>query len=129
MLWRRCPHCGKRTPVGEKCGCGYKREYFKRGDVYARYKTGRWKKLRATVISLYSGLDPWALAHGRVEAADTAHHIIPADEDGSLFYSLDNLIPLSRDSHAEVHALYRRSDKDKKDTQEALERLQKRVTV
>ena len=80
-------------------------------------------------MSLYSGLDPWALAHGRVEAADTAHHIIPADEDGSLFYSLDNVIPLSRDSHAEVHALYRRSDKDKKDTQEALKRLRKRVTV
>ena len=25
MIYKRCPHCKKRVPEGEKCGCGYKR--------------------------------------------------------------------------------------------------------
>lgn len=27
MIYKRCPHCGKRVAVGKKCGCGFKREY------------------------------------------------------------------------------------------------------
>ena len=51
------------------------------------------------------------------------HHIVPAEEDPERFWQLDNLIPLSRSSHDEVHTRYRVSDEEKRKAQEELREL------
>lgn len=123
MIYRRCPHCRKRVPEGEKCGCGYKREYVPPDKTRKLYHSGKWQKIRDTVISFYSGIDPYAKKQGRIEYAFTVHHIIPAEEDPECFWILDNLIPLSRASHDEVHARYRASAEEKRKAQEELREL------
>ena len=67
--------------------------------------------------------------HGRIEYAHTVHHIVTAEDDPSLFYTEDNLIPLSRSSHDEIHALYRKSAEDMARTQEILKSLIKQVSI
>lgn len=114
MIYKRCPKCGKRIEVGIQC-C--KREYNKPLGVYSLYHTNRWRKLRETIMSYYDGLDQWALSHGRIEYAETVHHIVPTIDNESMFFTVGNLIPVSRRSHDEIHALYK-TDKDR--TQEKL---------
>ena len=59
-------------------------------------------------MSRYGGIDQYALhKYGRILAADTVHHIVPAEEEPGLFWSPDNLIPVSRSSHDEIHTTYR----------------------
>ena len=50
---------------------------------------------------------------------------MPAEEDPDHFWHLDNLIPLSRASHDEVHGRYRASDEEKRKAQEELRSLLK----
>lgn len=76
-------------------------------------------------MSVHHGLDPYAFAHGRIEYATTVHHIIPAKEDESLWWDDENLIPLSRASHDEVHARYRESEEEKRKVQEELKAMVK----
>ena len=57
MIYKRCPHCKKRVPEGEKCGCGYKREYAAPDKTRKLYHSSRWQKTRAAVVSFYSGID------------------------------------------------------------------------
>ena len=114
MIYKRCPHCGRRIPSGKTCQC-YK---------YAmKDYTARWKKLSAYIISKAGGLDLWAQYNGRIEYATIVHHIVPADENSDLFFLESNLIPVSRASHQEIHKLYARSDGDKKHTQDILRSL------
>ena len=112
MIYKRCPRCGKRLPSGETCPCiktekKYKREYAPPEGTRKLYHSYRWQKLQQTVMAMYGGTDQWELARGRVAPAQVVHHIIPAEEAPELFWSPSNLIPLSRASHDEVHALYR----------------------
>lgn len=123
MIYKRCPHCGRRIPAGERCPCGYKREYGKPEGTRKLYHGKAWQKLRAVVLARWSGLDPYAESHGRVEYAATVHHIVPAEEDASLFYSVSNLIPLSRASHDEIHATYRQSNEAKHKLQTELQTI------
>lgn len=127
MIYKRCSHCGQRYEAGSKCDCNFKREYEKPTGTRALYKTGRWKKLRAIIIARYYGLDPWAFLHGRIKYSSTVHHIITAEEAPDMFYIEDNLIPVSRESHDEIHVLYRRSQRDKEETQAKLKSLIKYV--
>ena len=129
MIYKRCAHCGKRYEAGTKCECGHKREYAPPTGTRTLYKGGRWQVLRSVIIARYDGLDPWALMHGRIEYAHTVHHIVTAEENPELFYTEDNLIPLSRSSHDEIHALYRKSAEDKARTQEILKSLVKKVSI
>lgn len=110
MIYIRCPHCGRRIERGADCPCNFKREYSKTPPGRERYHGTRWQKTRAVVLALHNGLDAYALAHGRIEQADTVHHIIPSDECPDKFYDLDNLIPVSRHSHDEIHTIYRESE-------------------
>lgn len=128
MIYKRCPHCGKRVPVGEKCrGCNFKRGYTKPTGTRALYHLGRWTKLRETIMNIYSRQDPFALKNGRIEAAETVHHIVPAEEDPGMFWDPGNLIPLSRSSHDAVHVRYRLSEAEKHKCQEELRRCQKKL--
>lgn len=128
MIYRRCTHCGKRYAAGKKCGCNFKREYSPPTGTRKLYKGGRWQALRLVIIARYDGLDPWAFLHGRIEYAHTVHHIVTAEDNPELFYTEDNLIPLSRSSHDEIHSLYRKSEEDKARTQETLKSLVKKVS-
>ena len=127
MIYKRCVHCGKRYEAGKKCGCNFKREYAQPTGTRALYKGGRWQALRLAVIARYDGLDPWALLNSRIEYAHTVHHIVTAEDNPELFYVEDNLIPLSRSSHDEIHALYKKSEESKRETQEKLRKLVKTV--
>ena len=129
MIYKRCTHCGQRYEAGGKCNCGYKREYDAPTGTRKLYRGARWQALRAVIIARYNGLDPWAFLHGRIEYAHTVHHIVTAEDNPELFYVENNLIPLSRSSHDEIHALYRKSAEDKARTQEILKSLVKQVSI
>ena len=113
MIYKRCPHCGKRVAVGKKCGCGFKREYAAPQGTRKLYHTSRWNKLQKTIVSFYNGLDPYAKSKNKIEYANIVHHIVPAEEDPEHFWDSENLIPLSRSSHDEVHVRYRSSPQEK----------------
>lgn len=125
-IYKRCPHCGKRMPEGIfKCPhCTYKREYSKPEGTRAWYHTSRWKILRDNIMAMYQGIDPLAKSRGRLEKADTVHHIITAEDDPKQFWNPSNLIPLSRSSHDEVHVAYRASQEEKERMQGLLRSLQ-----
>lgn len=117
MIYKRCSLCGKRIPSGAVCGCR-KREYREPQGIYRLYHTQRWQSTRAAVISKFSGIDQWSLnIYGRIESAETVHHIIPTADDDKQFFVIGNLIPVSRASHNEIHALYKT---DKAGTQKVL---------
>lgn len=125
MIYKRCSRCGKRIPAGTTCKC-MKREYREPQGIYKLYHTQRWRNLRVVVIAQFDGIDQWALhQHNRIEYAETAHHIIPTSDDPSLFFSFNNLIPVSRQSHDEIHALYKT---DKAGTQAILQRIVEQKT-
>lgn len=122
MIYKRCPHCGRRIPSGTTCPC-YKRQYAPTKEGAEFYHTQRWQKLRAYIIAKFDGLDLWAQSKGRIEYASTVHHIIPADEDRTQLFTEANLIPVSRASHAEIHKLYESNEAEKKHTQDLLRGL------
>lgn len=123
MIYKRCSKCGKRIPSGTSCpDC--KREYRAAEGIYKHYHTQRWRKLRDAVIARYDGIDLWALHRcNRIEYAETVHHIIPSSDDESMFFTEDNLIPVSRTSHDEIHRLYK-TQKEK--TQQIMQDILKR---
>ena len=109
-----------------KCNCGWKREYGSTDDpIKKKYYSPAWKKIRQTVRLLYGGIDPYALAHGRIEHTEVVHHIVPTDEDPSRFCDPSNVIPLSKASHREVHMLYSTDEDTKRKTQDELSSLLK----
>ncbi len=120
MIYKRCPQCRKRIPTGTSCpDC--RREYRKPEGIYRQYHTQRWRDLRAAVMAKYDGIDQWALhRHNRIEYAQTVHHIVPSSDDEGQFFVFCNLVPVSRASHDEIHALYRT---DKAGTQELLRKI------
>ena len=103
----------------------YKRVYEKPEGIRKLYHTSRWTKLQKTILSAYSYLDQWELARKKITPANTVHHIVPADERPDLFFDPSNLVPLSRASHDEVHALYRRSQEDRAAAQARLRAMLK----
>ena len=130
MLYYRCPHCGKRVARGEKCGCGFKREYGAPEGTRRLYHTAKWARLQHTMMARYSGLDAYAMSeHKRIEQADVVHHIVTAEEQPELFWTMDNLIPLSRHSHDEVHTAYREGGAAKEAVQAKLRALVRPLTV
>lgn len=71
-------------------------------------------------MAKYNGIDLWALHHNRIECAETAHHIVTTSEDREQFFTFSNLIPVSRSSHDEIHALYKTN---KTETQTTLKEI------
>lgn len=120
MIYKRCARCGGRVPSGERCECESKniRTYTKAEGIKKEYHTQRWKELREYVMNKYGRIDLYALhKYHRVVLADTAHHIETTHDRPDLFYSSDNLIPVSRVSHTEIHNRYKGEDKGKVQTE------------
>ena len=87
MIYKRCSRCGKRIPSGSRCDCGKLRH--KEYDKYKRdqkskkyYDSGEWEQIRSEVLEIDGGIDVYLfMTEGRVELADTVHHIIPLRDD------------------------------------------------
>lgn len=129
MIYKRCVRCGKRIPSGSTCECYAKalkdRAYAKVTGIKHEYHAQRWKDLRNVVMSAYTGIDVYTLyKHGRAVPADTVHHIEPTSRRPDLFYSYNNLLPVSRRGHAEIHDRYKQEDIN--DVQEELREYQRR---
>lgn len=121
-----CIKCGKVLPVGQKCDCVQRRAYgyAKAEGIHKQYHTTKWQKLRAYVLAHYGYMDVVEfMEHGRAVPAETVHHIIPTDDDPTLFYSTSNLIPVSRATHDAIHTRYRESEQTKRDEQARLKEL------
>lgn len=78
------------------------------------------------VNAAYGFKDQWAESEGRLAASEIIHHIVPAEEDPEKFWEVSNLIPVSRASHDEIHALYRQGGAAKLAAQERLRERVKR---
>lgn len=74
------------------------------------------------------GYDIWLLGIGIWHLIEdenmTVHHIVEREENPDLIFRLDNLITVSRDSHAEIHSLYNKGGKYK---EEAIERIKEGI--
>ena len=124
-LFKRCPVCHKRIPIGTKCGCKKTRREDRETVSDKRYHGKRWRELRELALMQSHGLDMLELERGKLIPAEVVHHIIPTKDDDKLFYDIDNLIPLAYTTHGEVHAGYDKSDKHKRIMQDKLENAKK----
>lgn len=134
MIYKRCIRCGRRLKVSETCECmaaGLKEkrkaydESRRNPKARAFYQSKSWKRMRMQILDRY-GMDVWeAVKTGRQIPADTVHHITPLMDDWSRRLDPENLMPVSRQSHAEIERMY---DEDKANgiarVQDALKRFQ-----
>ena len=112
---RRCPSCQQlyQGKLCKKCANKKSKERQKNNEALKLYGSSTWKKCRRNVLIKKKKKTIWMLGIGIVEkCAEThVHHIYERDERPDLIYDIDNLITVSRDSHAEIHEQYA---KDKK---------------
>ncbi len=99
----RCPECKKKSDRAS-----YKRRVEK-NERLKLYHSRLWEKCRRNIIIKYLGLDIWLLAEGeeRVPEKIVIHHIVERDENPDLLYDVDNLVTVSPESHAAIHAMYK----------------------
>lgn len=114
MISRICPSCHRKIEYGKICPCGVdikrnrnriydKCQRNKSSDAF--YHSKEWKQVKENISSIYVGIDIYAYyEHGHLEYADIIHHIKEVKEDWEERLSTDNLIPVSKASHAEIHA-------------------------
>lgn len=128
--------CGKLYDAGTVCECqaGKRKEYVKDAKVryesyqkkayrnydkrnpnrHEKYNSPEWKSTRQVVLAYAHGIDEWIYAtEHRIVPADTIHHIIPIEDDESLWLDLNNLIAISAESHSKIHNLYNNFKKKK----------------
>lgn len=122
---KRCSNCrglytGSQCP---KCANKYSKQRREKNEAIKIYSTARWDKCRQNVRLRYLDYDIWLLGAGELRLCEKVcvHHIIERDEAPELLYSLDNLITVGYDSHAEIHKLY------KEDKEAALARIYKGI--
>ena len=131
-IYKRCGRCNKRIPEGTKCDCVRERyrEYDKRyrnKESKTFYGSSVWVKKRREIIELDEGIDVYVyMTEGRIERADTVHHIIPLQDDRSKGLDNDNLMSLNHNTHSRIEALYR---EDKSKMQRELKEMLRRFRV
>ena len=123
-LYKRCSRCGKRIPSGTACPCI--RARHKEYDRYSRdkkskqyYDSREWEKARASALDADEHIDVYLfMTEGRIEIADSVHHIIPLKEAWEERTSLGNLISLNHDTHSMIEQMYK---KNRAETQKLLQ--------
>ena len=126
-IFKRCNIChdiyeGKYCPVCRpKQQKAAQRKVLENNKHTRAYHSRLWQKCRRNVIVRDLGYDIWLLGIGQVHkcARPHVHHIKERDEAPELFYSIDNLITVTKKSHEEIHRLYLI------DKEEALARIRK----
>lgn len=105
----RCAECEKIFKENEnkrKWGKGCKNESF--------YHSKAWSNLSKLVRDRFNGLDLYQLkVNGVMVESKQVHHIIPINENPDLKFSLENLIPLSIETHMYIEKLYKTSKRKK----------------
>ena len=134
-IYKRCGRCGGRLLAGNTCSCFSgkfsQRTYADRHKYYdatqrdlasrAFYHSAEWLQTREDVLALDNYADLYLLAtEGKVEAADTVHHITPLREDYNRRCDRDNLISLSAQTHSMIEQEYAKGEPEKRAMQEKL---------
>lgn len=115
---RPCPNCGRLFPVSYTCGCTKTRRMKKRKAAVRNkipdnfYGSSEWRKLRKQILDRFDEMDVYQFAtdDSDIFDADVVHHIVPLQDDASLAFSEENLIPLSHKTHRMVHNEYKKSE-------------------
>lgn len=115
MFYKVCKYCGKQYEVGTQCSCGrkqeheerYKKSKFRRErKAKIEYSNRTWKRVRDYIYQRAGGLDEYMLSLGIIVPGEIVHHIVEVEEDKSKVYEVDNLILVSRRTHAMIHKEY-----------------------
>lgn len=122
---KRCSNC-KQLYTGKRCmSCANRLSKHRQAvnETLKAYNSAQWEKCRQNVRLRYSDYDIWLLGAGELRVSENVcvHHIKEREEAPALFYELDNLITVGRDSHAEIHVMY------KTDKAAALARINKGI--
>lgn len=67
------------------------------------YQSKRWEKIRASVLRRDGYKCQIAKRYGKSEAANTVHHIFPADKYPQYQWEPWNLISVSHEMHNKLH--------------------------
>ena len=85
------------------------------------YNSDSWKRVREAVVSDYLGIDIYEYyTTGRIVQGETVHHIIELKDNWSCRLDINNLIYLTERNHRKIHAIYDKSNKDKRIMQDKL---------
>ena len=91
------------------------------------YKSGRWKRLRTSILKRDGYMCQLSLRYGRHVEADTVHHIFPASKYPEYQWCPWNLIAVSRSVHNRLH--YRDSDELTQEGEELRRRTARRQGI
>lgn len=121
-IYRRCVRCNELFE-GCKCpNCSKKRKRIQAINETKRvYNSYTWQQCRANVRLKYMDYDIWLLGAGQAYVCKKPiiHHILEREERPDLLFDIDNLIPVCKESHEEIHQWY------KTDREAALNRIEK----
>ena len=77
--------------------------------------------IRSAAIEADGGIDVYLfMTEGKIEAADTVHHIVPLQDDWQKRIDISNLISLSHDTHSMIEQMYK---KDKAGMEKKLQKM------
>lgn len=127
--------CGRLIDAAEEC-CEFCRperervrlEQQKKYNRYKRqdaefYKTKDWEEIRAAVLAKYNYLDLYEyFINDKVVSANVVHHIEELKNNKDLGMDMNNLIPLSHNTHKKIHKLYNNKAK-REETKEELKKI------
>lgn len=134
MIQKICNHCGRLYTDVCPCKAARRRKYEYKSDDF--YNSKAWRSLSRYIrqrdlnsdrLAMYLSLsgayrqvnipghiktlvDYLILPGGairRLSGLIVVHHIIPREDDRSLWYVVDNLISLRHDVHEYIHQLYK----------------------
>lgn len=127
---KMCEECAKRQQENK---AGQQSRYVvynntKRNQKTAEFYLSReWRALRPVIKSVYGYMDIYALYVLKeiktLEEFDPIHHIVELDEDWEQRLNPLNLIPLKKETHSIITALYKKSKESMKATQTQLRAL------
>lgn len=136
MLMHICPHQGCREIIPiQQPYCDTHVSRHKQYDKAVRYTTdaklhefyvsSEWEQVKPIVANKYHGLCLWTYYHDNdITPYNAIHHIRTVRENWEYRLDINNLIPLSSEAHAQVHALYKRG-KDKEIQKELNDMIEK----
>ena len=126
MLMKICGKCGRKIRQDEICSCQKQRHKLydmQQRDQYKKdfYHSVAWSKVSKLAKARANGLDEYAFEYEhRIIPGSLTHHIFELNDRADLRLSPDNLIFVSTQTHAMIHAAYNRDEKSKIEMQNKL---------
>lgn len=114
-----CPECAVKADEQKKDRVKYYDKHIRTNVDF--YNSKRWRDLTVLCSKKFHGVDVYAYySTGEIVSGSLSHHVRDVDSYPEGKYSLDNLIYTSDASHKEIHTIYDKDGKSKRDTQELL---------